>query len=253
MFLICLTLACAGNSIQPDRPITVASYNIRHGRGLDDAVDLERTADALQRLGADLIGLQEVDASVRRSGTVDQAAFLGERLGMEHAFGAFFPYDGGRYGMAVLSRFPIVAARSIRLPDGEEPRVALAVTVAPPGADTITVVNVHFDWLDDDTDRFRQASALATQLDALEHPWVLLGDFNDLPDSRTLKLFYPIVGDARKPADGRLTFPADGPAKEIDHIFAKRGSGLEVVDLRVIADTITSDHRPVLAQVRRPR
>lgn len=255
LFALLLT-ACAGNQSGPashDTPWTVASYNIRHGRGIDDVVALERTATALRALDADLIGLQEVDERVNRSGRIDEAAFLGARLGMRYAFGAFFDYDGGRYGMAILSRFPILESRSIRLPDGEEPRVALMATVALPGGDTVAVVNVHFDWLDDDADRFAQAEFLTNTLQQLTRPWLILGDFNDLPTSRTLGLFYPLVEGARKPAGARFTFPAPDPAKEIDYIFAAKGYGWEIGELTVRGDSATSDHRPVTARVRRSR
>ncbi len=248
--------ACAGNG-RPDPGINesfvVASYNIRHGRGIDDVVALERTAAALRTLDADLIGLQEVDERVNRSGKVDEAAFLGEELGMHHTFGAFFDHDGGRYGMAILSRFPILETRAIRLPEGEEPRVALMATVVLPGGDTVAVVNVHFDWIDDDANRFRQADSLTNVLQQLALPWLILGDFNDLPTSRTLGLFYPLVEAARKPAGARLTFPAPHPVKEIDYIFAARGHGWEIDDLTVRVDTATSDHRPVTATMRRSR
>ena len=59
----------------------------------------------IKRLKPDLVALQEVDQRVRRSGSVDQAAELGKLTGMHHAFGSFFKYDGGNYGMAVLSRW----------------------------------------------------------------------------------------------------------------------------------------------------
>jgi endonuclease/exonuclease/phosphatase family metal-dependent hydrolase len=253
LFALLLT-ACAGNQSGPashDTPWTVASYNIRHGRGIDDVVALERTAAALRTLDADLIGLQEVDETVNRSGNIDEAAFLGEELAMHYAFGAFFDYDGGRYGMAILSRFPILETRSIRLPEGEEPRVALMATVVLPGDDTVVVVNVHFDWLDDDADRFHQAEFLINELQQLALPWLVLGDFNDLPTSRTLGLFYPLVEGARKPAGSRFTFPAPDPVKEIDYIFAAKGHRWEIDGLTVRVDSATSDHRPITARVRR--
>ena len=254
--LALLLTACAGNQSGPashETSLTVASYNIRHGRGIDDVVALDRTAAALRALDADIIGLQEVDEAVNRSGNIDEAAFLGEELAMHYAFGAFFDYDGGRYGMAILSRLPILESRSIRLPDGEEPRVALMATVVLPSGDTVAVVNVHFDWLDNDADRFHQAEFLTNALQQLTLPWLILGDFNDLPTSRTLGLFYPLVEGARKPTGARFTFPAPDPVKEIDYIFAAKGHRWEIDDLTVRVDSATSDHRPVTARVRRSR
>jgi endonuclease/exonuclease/phosphatase family metal-dependent hydrolase len=231
--------------------LRVVSYNIRHGRGSDDSLDLARTAAVLRALAPDLVGLQEVDRLVTRSGGVDQAAALGRTLGMHHAYGAFMAYQGGHYGMGILSRHPVVGSRSIALPEGNEPRVALAVDIALPGGDTISAVNVHFDWVGDDTFRFAQASALAAVLDTLPRPWVLLGDFNDQPGSRTIALFRSRAVEARKPAADRFTFSATAPEREIDFIFAAPASAWEVGEARVIDEPRASDHRPVLATLRR--
>lgn len=227
--------------------LRVVSYNIRHGRGTDDVLDLERTAAALRALEPDLVGLQEVDRGAERSGGVDQAVELGRSLGMTPLFGAFMPYQGGEYGMGILSRHPVVRSWSIPLPEGNEPRVALAAEIVGPGGETVVAVNVHFDWVDDDGFRFAQASALAAVLDTLTHPWVLLGDFNDEPGSRTLELFQARALEADKPAGGDFTFSSDDPRKEIDFIFAAPAGGWRVREARVVEERPTSDHLPVLA------
>ncbi|HEX2167371.1 MAG TPA: endonuclease/exonuclease/phosphatase family protein, partial [Longimicrobiales bacterium] len=102
----------------------VVSYNIHHARGMDGEVDLERVAAVLRRLDPVVVALQEVDERVERSGGVDQAARLGELLGMHHAFGSFMDYQGGRYGMAILSRCAIRSVDPVRLTEGNEPRIA---------------------------------------------------------------------------------------------------------------------------------
>lgn len=227
--------------------VRVVTYNIRHGRGQDDTVDLARTAAVLRQLAPDLVGLQEVDDRVRRSGSVAEAESLGTLLRARPAFGAFMDYQGGRYGMAILSRHPVVAAHSIPLPAGNEPRVALMVETVLPRGDTIAVITVHFDWVAADSFRFAQASALAAVLDTLRRPWVLLGDFNDLPESRTLALFRARALEASKPEDARLTFPSDVPEREIDYVFAAPPARWRVRAVSVIDERVASDHRPVLA------
>lgn len=231
-------------------PLRVVSYNIRHGRGVDDTVNLERTAVVLRALQPDLVGLQEVDNRVTRSGGVDEALRLGELLGMNHAFGRFMDYQGGRYGMGILSRHPIGRVIEVRLPDGNEPRVALAVEIRPPGLPVFMAVNVHFDWVTDDGFRFAQASALTHFLDSLSMPWILLGDFNDEPGSRTLALFQQRADEARKPADNRFTFSSTEPVKEIDFIFGGPKGRWRMGAARVVAERVASDHRPVVAEVR---
>jgi endonuclease/exonuclease/phosphatase family metal-dependent hydrolase len=230
--------------------LRVASYNIRHGAGLDGKLKLERTEEALRKLDADLIGLQEVDVEAARTGGVHQAAELGRRLDMHAAFGSFMDFEGGRYGLALLSRYPLRSTTSLRLPDGNEPRVALLAEVELPGGEAVHVVNVHFDWVGDDGFRFAQASKVAEHLRQLGRPYVLLGDFNDGPASRTLALFRAAAIEAVKPEGASFTFPANQPAKEIDYIFfapAERWapSGATVVDER-----LASDHRPVIATLK---
>ncbi len=249
--LATMLLSCAASSPRAAEngatPLRTASYNIRHGAGMDNRVDLPRTASVLRALSADVIGLQEVDHRVTRSGSVAQMDSLGRLLGMQAAFGAFMPYQGGEYGLGILSRHPISRMHTIRLPDGNEPRVALLVDIVVAGRDTVSVVNVHFDWVGNDTLRYAQASALARVLDTLRTPYVLLGDFNDEPGSRTLALFSARATEAQKPADNHFTFSSTAPSKEIDFIFAAPSVRWTSGGARVIDERVASDHRPVVA------
>lgn len=227
--------------------LRVVSYNIKHGRGNDNVVDLERTAGVLRALSPDIVGLQEVDNLATRSGGVPQAEHLGKLTGLHHAFGRFMDFQGGAYGMGILTRHPIVSTHSVQLPEGNEPRVALAAEVRLPSGRPLTIVNVHFDWVRDDGFRFAQAEALTTYLDALTMPYVLLGDFNDVPESRTLALFKSRAREAVKPSTDRFTFSSTEPTREIDFIFAAPAASWETRDVRVVDEPVVSDHRPVVA------
>jgi len=227
----------------------VVTYNIHHGAGLDDRVDLVRIAAVLGRLDPDVVALQEVDRGVVRSGGEDQARRLGELLGMRHAFGAFMDYQGGQYGMAILSRCPIRKTNPVRLPEGNEPRIALAVELERPGGGAMTVIGVHFDWVGDDAFRFAQAREVARMLDTLSTPHILAGDFNDQPGSRTLGLFQERATEAIKPDGRTFTFSADDPRREIDFIFVSRAHGWAIVDVEVVAERVASDHMPVVAEL----
>ena len=231
------------------RPLRAATYNIHRAEGTDGVLDVDRIARVLRELGADVVGLQEVDIGTERSERANQALELAGLLGMHPAFGGFMDYQGGRYGMAILSRFPIASVRSFELPEGNEPRVALLVDVRLPDDSLLLVANVHFDWVDDDRYRFAQATALADHLRTIERPYVLLGDFNDVPGSRTLELFDGFLRAAEKPGEDRSTWPSMQPEVEIDHVLCAPPTAWGVGDVRVVDEPLASDHRPVVVDL----
>ncbi len=230
-----------------DDVLRVLTYNIHHGEGTDSVLDLERIARVITDATPDLVALQEIDNGASRTGSVDQAATLGSLTGMHHAFAPFMDFQGGRYGLAVLSKHPIVSVRVIALPPGRhEPRAALAVEVAPARKPRVTMVCLHFDWLDDDAERFAQAEVLIAALDSREGV-ILAGDFNDTPGSRTIRAFEDAGFAIAPPTAGSgSTFPADRPDRRIDFVMHRPVFAF-VGRVEVLDEKVASDHRPVLA------
>lgn len=105
--------------------IVLMSYNIRNGIGADNVRDLTRTADVIRRTAPDFVALQEVDSATRRSEGRFVAAELGRLTGMHARFGRAIDFEGGGYGVALLSREEPLALRRIPLPGREEARVLL--------------------------------------------------------------------------------------------------------------------------------
>ena len=216
---------------------------------MDNRLDLERTARTIEALHPDIVLLQEVDRGAARTGGVDQAGWLGTRLGMRSGFVPFMDFDGGAYGMGILSRLPLEGCRTLALPPGRhEPRTALDATVRLPDGRAVQVVGVHLDWLENDQERFAQATALVEQLATIDGPLVAAGDFNDQPPSRTIELVRRTLTEVPKPGDAHLTFPADTPTIEIDYVWS-RGDMLRPRGATVIDERVASDHRPVLALI----
>src|SRR5688572_31306281 len=91
------------------RTIRVMTYNIHVGIGMDKKLDLQRIADVINKEKPDLVGLQEVDRGVQRTQRIDEIVELSKLTRMEYAFAFNLPYQGGQYGVAILSRFPIRA------------------------------------------------------------------------------------------------------------------------------------------------
>jgi endonuclease/exonuclease/phosphatase family metal-dependent hydrolase len=239
---------CLCSDAAAQATLRIAAYNIKHGEGLDGVVALERAADVLRSLDADVITLQEIDRGVARTEGVDQARRLGELLGMSAHFGDFMPYQGGEYGMAVLTRLPVLSVTNHRLPDGEEPRSALEVRVAVgPDGRPVSVVGIHLYMTPEE--RLAQAQALNEAL-AESTPVVLAGDFNSRRGDRILRFLAEsdwFVVDKRGPFE---TFPADEPAREIDFVMLRPAAAFEVVEHTVVDERLASDHRPLLVVLR---
>ena len=235
-------------SLEAQATLRVAAYNVKHGLGMDGVIDLERVADVLRPLDADVITLQEIDRGVERTDGVNQAARLGALLGMEVHFGDFMPYQGGEYGMAVLTRLPVAGVTNLRLPDGAEPRTALEVRVAVGREGRIvSVVGIHFYRTPEE--RLAQADSVTSYFEETERPVVLAGDFNSRRGDRVMASLAQewMVLDKEGDVD---TFPADAPTREIDFVLVRPVGAFEIVTHRVIDEAVASDHRPLLAVLR---
>src|SRR6266550_6659404 len=90
------------------RTLRVMTYNIHVGVGMDKKLDLKRIADVINDQHPDLVGLQEVDRGVKRTQGIDEIAELARLTRMQFVFAHNLDYQGGQYGVAILSRFPIL-------------------------------------------------------------------------------------------------------------------------------------------------
>ncbi|QSX38264.1 endonuclease/exonuclease/phosphatase family protein [Shewanella sedimentimangrovi] len=226
--------------------LRLVSYNIRHGVGMDNKLDLKRIAEVIAQAKPDLVALQEVDKGVERSNKLDIAAELGRLLGMEHRFASFMDLQGGEYGMAVLSRLPIRDTETHPLPEGAEPRSALEIKVSVPGlAKPLSFVGIHNDWTDESI-RTEQVSALLKALAHNDNPVILAGDFNGEPSDASLEQLTR-AGWHIMDKQQQKTWPSDKPEQEID-FFLTRGMQLSEIKHSVIDEQMASDHRPIYAE-----
>jgi endonuclease/exonuclease/phosphatase family metal-dependent hydrolase len=222
--------------------LTVATYNIHHGAGLDDAVDLDRIADVVCSTGAEIMGLQELDEGLERSGRSDQARYLAQKLGRETAFFPTLERHGGRYGMGILTA-SAVESHFEPLPrrGQEEPRGAI---VALSGALWIVVTHLSRDRFS----RTSQTRALASLVADLDGPVVVMGDFN-----QGLGALTPLL-EAGLTSDGLFhrTLARGGwrrKGRHIDHILVGGGA---VIRRSWTVESDASDHVPLAAEVEIP-
>lgn len=231
----------------PPPSVRLVTWNIRHARGLDDRVDVDRVAQELAALAPDVVCLQEVDVGVARSGRLDLPQELARRLSMHAAFGKNIDYQGGDYGNAILSRFPIETQRNHHyrmLRTGEQRGLLLARVRTPAGP--LTVASTHLDYRPDPTERLANAEEIVAAVPTGE-PCVVAGDFNDRPDSALHARLAAALSDCwREPAAG-ATFPADAPDRRIDWVLVGP-AGPWPLAARVVP-TAASDHRPVAVEL----
>jgi endonuclease/exonuclease/phosphatase family metal-dependent hydrolase len=234
----------------------IATFNILSGRSpQDDRVDEGRYVEAIKRLDADLLGLQEVDRNQPRSQHADLTAIAADAMGaVEHRFVAALhgtpavwtastgeeQPDAAAYGVAFLSRYPVTGWQVVRLPPApgrvphrwhdrvlpdwvrDEPRVGVVADVDAPGG-PLRVVTTHLSFL-----RMWNIWQLRVLLRGLgdgtggrhDAPLVLMGDLNmGRGTAERITRMRPLV-------TGR-TFPAQAPTMQIDHLLTS-AAGLRV-------------------------
>lgn len=239
-----------GNTPYPQdstRVLRILSYNILHGETMKGDFDLDRIAAVIKSTNPDLVALQEVDFFTRRARNMDLATELGQRTGLAPLFGSAMPYDGGAYGEGVLSRLSFLNTRNHGLPagPGKEPRAALEVQVVLGSGDTIRFVGTHLDHTSDEVDRIGQARALNALFSGDKMPAILAGDLNALPDSETMSILYQ-EWEGSSP-DLSPTFPSKNPEVKIDYVLFRPTKRWRLIESRVIADSVASDHCGLLS------
>lgn len=253
-------VGCTSAGVRPATELRVLVYNIHAGKDARGVDNLERVARIVKDVGADLALLQEVDVRTTRSGHVDQPARLRELTGHHVAFGKTLDYQGGLYGIAVLSRWPIESSRVTSLPIhppqlrsgvSYEPRGALHVWIASPHG-PLTVINTHLDASRDDHYRRQEVRTIIALADSARPRGLLLvgGDFNSEPGSAVqATILSSRLHDAWQMCGygNGMTYPADSGVKRIDYLYLP--DGVRCSRAEVIA-TQASDHRPLLVRVR---
>lgn len=231
--------------------ITVMSFNTQHCMHFRTRkIDFDAFAEEIRRYNADIIGLNEIRDKGEDSEYQAQAKILAEKLGYYYYFAKAVDFDGvNPYGNAILSRFPIISAETILVPDPETPaydgyyetRCLLKAKIDVWGG--IDVCVIHFGLNPDE-----QVNAVNTVLAHIgEEKCILMGDFNVTPENSLLTPIRERMYDTAELFNRELwSFPSDNPTIKIDYIFTSRDMKVRAAD---IPADIVSDHRPYVAVV----
>ena len=234
--LVGFTLAVFGQS-----QLKVMSYNVRHCAGMDLVVDYDRTAAVIAEQQPDVVALQELDSMTGRSGRHNQLGELASRTQYYPVFGSAIDYDGGKYGVGILTREQPVSTKRIPLP-GEEPRVLLVVELKD-----YVLACTHLD-LEEDS-RLASVALIVEEAQRWQKPFILAGDWNDAPNSQLLQEMtqYFTVNSGNQ-----ATYPADEPQECIDYIATFKERPAVTLEYSVIDEPEASDHRPLVVSFQLP-
>ena len=161
---------------------------------------LTRVSALIREYDPDILMTEEIEVDSKRSAYIDQVRFLLENTNLRYAAymstwdSRYVPSEGvGRMnlGNAILSRYPIVRAERIRQEDrtDQDPLTATfyikraigRAEVDVGGGRTVAAYVVHTEAYDQDGTKQRQIQQIHDVVKKETLPWVLGGDFNELP------------------------------------------------------------------------
>ena len=225
-----------------DNTLRIMSYNIRNGRGMDDVSNFQRTADVINKVRPNVVAVQEVDSVTGRSGQTDVLRVLADKTLMYPVYAPAIDYDGGKYGIGMLSKEKPLGYRYLALPGREEERALLIVEF-----EKYIYCCTHLSLTGED--RLASLEIISREAAKANKPLFIAGDFNAHPDSEVIKGIqndFVILTNTKQP-----TFPADEPTETIDYIaaYAKDTTAFTRLSAWVVDEPAASDHRPIVTDI----
>ena len=215
--------------------------------------DLKAVAAVINKEKPDLIALQEVDAYTVRSGkTSHQAKELAEMTGMYYHFAKAIDRSEGDYGVAILSRKPILDSATYKLPVTEgstgETRALGVITVDALGQ-KLVFMSVHLDHRSDKDRQFQAEEILRVTKKYDKYPIILCGDFNSNPDNNVFNVIKErfVMCSKTQP----LTFSSENPRKTLDYMLMNK-KAFELFNIQnysTVDEKYASDHLPIKMEV----
>ena len=240
-FLMLLVCCALGVNTLSAQKVRVMSYNVRNGLGVDAVKDIKRCAEIVREVQPDVVAIQEVDSMTRRN-KYYVLGKMGELLGYHAYFGKAISYQGGSYGVGVLSKRPALSVKTYPLPNHIEARVLLVVEY-----EKYYMLSTHLSGVPRKLGRGIQVDIIRDVVAKLDKPVFIAGDTNARPTSAPMKAFKEfatVLSDENK-----LTAPSQDPGKCIDYILGANGSFKVKRDV-VLDGTIASDHLPLYVDVK---
>ena len=230
-------------SAQAQNTLKLMSYNIKNANGMDNVCNFQRIANVINNTSPDVVAIQEVDSMTNRSGQKYVLGEIAERTQMHGYFAPAIDYDGGKYGIGLLTKQVPLRLQSLPLPGREEARTLILAEFA----DYIYCCT-HMSLTEED--RMKSLELVKAFTSSSTKPLFLAGDMNAEPESgfiKELQKDFQILSHPKQ-----HTFPAPDPKETIDYIatLKQNAKGFAVISAKVINEPMASDHRPILVELR---
>ena len=230
-------------SAQAQNTLKLMSYNIKNANGMDNVCNFQRIANVINNTSPDVVAIQEVDSMTNRSGQKYVLGEIAERTQMHGYFAPAVDYDGGKYGIGLLTKQVPLRLQTLPLPGREEARTLILAEFA----DYIYCCT-HMSLTEED--RMKSLELVKAFTSSSTKPLFLAGDMNAEPESGFIKKLqkdFQILSNPKQ-----HTFPAPDPKETIDYIatLKQNAKGFAVISAKVINEPMASDHRPILVELR---
>ena len=224
-----------------DNSLRIMSYNVRNGVGMDNITNYQRIADIITEMNPDVVALQELDSATQRSKNVFVLRELAENALMHYTYAPAIDFQGGKYGIGILSKEKPINHRIIPLPGREERRVLLIVEFP-----RYVVCCTHLSLTEED--RNASVSIIREAIKGYSKPLFLAGDINSNPESELQKSLSETFKTLNNPKEN--TFPSSNPETCLDYIYGIKNDSYTLLQRRVIKGKLASDHLPLFVDVR---
>ncbi|MGN0230797.1 MAG: endonuclease/exonuclease/phosphatase family protein [Muribaculaceae bacterium] len=220
----------------------IMSYNIRNCKAMDDNRNVNLTAETIIQQNPDIVCVQELDSATTRSDGRYTLGELADATAMHPTFAPAIDYQGGKYGIGMLSKKAPLSVKQIALPGREEQRTILIAEFSD-----FVVACTHLSLTPDD--QLLSVPLIVNEAAQWQKPFIICGDFNAKPGSNVIDEFlknFTIISQTAHP-----THPSDHPKNLIDYImvFNSHAASIKASNAYVVSGVLASDHLPQLVTV----
>ena len=240
LFLCLFAMALSAHS---QNDLKLMSYNIRNAKGMDNIRNVQRIVNVINNEAPDVVAVQELDSMTTRSNQTFVLAEIAERTQMHASYAPAIDFQGGKYGIGILSKDKPLDIQTYPLPGREEKRMLMVAEFKD-----YFFACTHLSLTEED--RLTSLEIIKNSVKSNQKPFFLAGDLNDTPNSKFIQALqedFLILTNTKKP-----TYPAPEPKETIDYIAAWKGNTDNFANLsaQVIEEPLASDHRPLTVQLR---